>query len=189
MVNIMIKHTLAAVAATFSLHAAMADPVWTSIRPAECTPLTRAGSGNMADDYHHCKGVGGWQLWVGHADSQPDSWLLLGQGQTVWNTHALLTNPQRWGQFAGLGAEKVEWQQQGGLVTGLLFRVNGQREDGSKQSRLVALKLTPQAVRYCGDADTIAGARALLAQDQCSTPLPAQPVQCLHQAPGAAGCQ
>ncbi|NLR75371.1 hypothetical protein [Leeia aquatica] len=185
----MIKHTFAILTATLSLATAAAEPIWTSIRPAECTPLTRAASGKMADDYQHCKGMGGWQLWAGSADSQPASWLLLGRGQTMWNTHTLLTNPQRWGQFAGLGADKVEWQQQGGMATGLIFRVNGQQDDGRKQSRLVALKLTPQAVQYCGDADTIAGARALLAQDQCSTPLPAQPVQCLHQAPGAAGCQ
>ncbi|WP_374337463.1 hypothetical protein [Leeia sp.] len=185
----MIKHAWVALIATSSLAAAAAEPVWTSIRSAECTPVTHAASGKMADDYRHCKGMNGWQLWVGSADSQPDSWLLLGRGQNVWNTHALLTNPQRWGQFAGLGADKVEWQQSGGTVTGLIFRVNGQQDDGRKQSRLVALKLSPQAVRYCGDADTIEGARALLEQDQCSTPLPAKPLQCLHQAPGAAGCQ
>lgn len=140
------------------------------------------------DDYTHCKGMGGWQLWVGSADSQPDSWLLLGRDSTIWNTHALLTNPQRWGQFASLGADKVEWQQQGSNVIGLLFRVNGQQDDGRKQTRLLALKLTSQSVRYCGDAETIEGARALLAQGACNTPLPALPSQCLNKASGATGC-
>lgn len=150
---------------------AAADSTYTSLREGDCrAPSAEIGSPYKRRDLgvQQCPAFPGWQLLLVSSDA--NTWVDVSHAGVAWSGERPIVYELPIGLFPSVDtATDVEWRRNGrGELTAIILRLLAQDREllTSQQSRLLVVRVTPNAACVLGRVETAAEAHALADGDR-----------------------